>query len=251
MLKDNLTERKMFKQVGDRVSVKEMILDQIEKAILSKQLSPGDKLPSENELCQQFGASRTSVREALQSLAANGLISVEKGRGMFVNHITSDSVAAPLSKYLKMKLDEFYMLDLVKARQIFEPAIAFEAAKNHTDEDIKILKKDILDLEDHNKGFKELAQLDMNFHQHLAKATQNVVVPLLLKPVQQLMPEVKSTVYANIEQAKESAIIWHEKILEAVKTSDPQLAYSRMTEHLRIAEEHAIITLAKISKNKN
>jgi len=240
----------MFKQVGERLSIKEMILQQIEGAILSKQVKPGEKLPSEIELCRQFGASRTSVREALQSLSASGLITIEKGRGIFVNEISSQSVSTPLSKYLQMRLDEYYMLDLVKARQIFEPSIAYEAAIKHTDEDIEILRDDIEQLRKSNKGFKELAKIDMNFHQHLAKSTKNKVVPLLLEPLQKLMPEVKSTVYANIEQAKESALLWHEKILDAVENRDSELAYESMTEHLRIAEDHALKTLEKINELK-
>ncbi len=241
----------MFKQVGERISIKELIVQQIESAILSKQIKPGEKLPSENELCSQFGASRTSVREALQLLSASGLIRIEKGKGIFVEEISSRSVSAPLSKYLQMRLDEYYMLDLVKARQLFEPPIAYEAALKHNDEDVEVLENDIELLKKSERGFKELAKLDMNFHQHLARATRNKVVPLLLEPLQKLMPEVKSTVYANIDQAKESAIEWHDKILEAVINKDPQLAYERMTEHLNIAEEHANKTLKKINENKN
>lgn len=240
----------MFKQVGERLSIKNMIVEQIEQVILTKQIGPGEKLPSENELCQQFGASRTSVREAMQSLAAKGLLTVEKGRGIYVNEISSESVSAPLSKYLQMRLDEYYMIDLIKARQIIEPSIAYEAALNHTDKDIEILKSDIADLVAHEGDYKELGRLDMEFHHHLAIATKNKVVPLLLKPVQELMPEVKSTVYAKIEDAKESAVIWHEKILEAIIKRDPQLSHARMTEHLKIAEDHAIITLEKINKAK-
>lgn len=241
----------MFKHVGERVSIKNMIVEQIEHVILTKKFAPGDKLPSENELCQQFGASRTSVREALQTLAANGLIIIEKGRGIYVNEITSESVSAPLSKYLKMRLDKYNMIDVVKARQIIEPSIAYQAALHHTKDDILILEHDIAALESHNAGYKELANLDMEFHYHLSLATQNKVIPLILRPVQELMPEVKSTVYANVEQAKESAIIWHSKILESIVSREPQLAHARMTEHLRIAEEHAIQTLEKLnSSNK-
>lgn len=238
----------MFKQVGERISIKELIVEQIEQVILTKKMAPGEKLPSENELCQQFGASRTSVREALQSLVAKGLVYVEKGKGIFVNEITSESVSAPLSKYLQMRLDKYYMIDLVKARLIIEPAIAYEAALHHTKENIEILKQDIYALEIYEGDYKELATLDMNFHHHLAQATQNKVVPLLLKPVQELMPEVKSTVYAKVSDAKQSAVIWHEKILDAVIKGDAQLAQARMTEHLKIAEEHAITTLQKLGE---
>ena len=69
-----------------RISIKEIIASQIEEAILGKKYLPGSKLPSENELCKMFGVSRTSVREAIQILHGHGLVSIEKGKGIFVKN---------------------------------------------------------------------------------------------------------------------------------------------------------------------
>ena len=237
----------MFKPIQDRTPIKELIAKQIEEAILAKKFLPDEKLPSENELATQFSASRTSVREAIQNLAAQGLIRVEKGKGIFVNHITSETVVTPLAKYLRLRLDRNYVLDLVHARQIIEPAIAREAALNHEEKDIAALESAIDKLRNSNGGYLELAQLDMEFHQDLARATRNLVVPMLLKPIHALLPDLKSTVYANVDEAKESAVEWHGNILRAVKERNPEESAEMMIEHLKIAEKHAEMIL----KNKN
>lgn len=229
----------MFKQIETRVPLSKIISAQIEEAILTKKFEPGSKLPSELELCEQFGASRTSVREALQILSAHNLITIIKGKGIFVNKISSESVTSPLTKYLKMKLDRNYVLDLVHARQILEPAIASYAALNRTDEDLQKLEANLQALEAYEGDYLELAQLDMQFHMLLAKASKNSVIPLLLHPIHSMMPQVKSTIYASVDDAKGSAVIWHRKIFVEIVNQDATAAHKAMTEHLKIAEAHA------------
>lgn len=229
----------MFISVEERVPLKEIIVKQIEEAILDKKYLPGSKLPTETQLGKQFGVSRTSVREAIQILSARGLVTVEKGRGIFVNKISSDSVIDPLKKLLKLELDKDSVLDLTHARQILEPAIAFEAAKSRTDEDIEILKQDIENLKISNGSFEELAALDVQYHLNLAKATHNIVIPLLIQPIHSLLPRIKPYVYAKVDDSKEAALIWHKKILDSVINQDQHGAYKEMVEHLRIAEVHA------------
>lgn len=233
----------MFTKVDERIPIKDIIVSQIEDAILTKKYLPGSKLPTENELCRQFNVSRTSVREALQVLTARGLISVEKGKGIFVNKLSAETVSNPLKKLLQLKLDRNYVLDLTHARQILEPAIAREAAKNRTDNDIQILENDFVELKNCLGDFDELASLDMLFHLDLAKATHNLIVPLLIQPIHSLLPEIKPYVYAKVEDSKEAALIWHRKILDAIINKDEDTAYNEMLEHLKIAEQHAVRVL--------
>jgi len=240
----------MFKSVEERVPIKEIIVKQIEEAILDKKYLPGSKLPTELELGEQFGVSRTSVREAIQILSARGLISVEKGRGIFVNKITSESVSVPLRNFLKLKLDRNSIIDLTHARQILEPTIAREAALNRTDDDIKILENDIAIHRESKGNSTKLAELDMKFHYDIALATNNIVVPLLIEPITSLLPEIKPYVYANIEDAKEVALTFHRRILDAIIQKDGDLAFNEMMIHLTTAEKHAKETL-DILKNKN
>lgn len=229
----------MFQTIQNRVPISQLVASQIEDAILTKKYLPGEKLPSEYELGKQCGVSRQSVREALQILVARGLIQIEKGKGIFVKTIMSEIVIDPLEKYLKFRLDEDYVMDLVQARQIIEPSIAYAAALDHDDDDLIRIYNNIKDLKECKGDYIELAKIDIEFHFDLAKATKNSVLPLILKPIHQLIPEVKSSVYKTVSEARDSAIIWHTKIYDAVQSRDAQGAFDAMTEHLRIAENHA------------
>lgn len=94
----------IFSPLESREPINKLISQQIEKAIFERKYPPGSKLPSENEMCEQFGVSRTSVREALGALEAQGIIEIIKGKGMYVNKLSSETVTNPLQKYLKFWL---------------------------------------------------------------------------------------------------------------------------------------------------
>jgi GntR family transcriptional repressor for pyruvate dehydrogenase complex len=227
-----------FTPIAKRSLLSNVVESQIEEAIRSRALSPGAKLPSESDLCQQFKVSRTAVREALRMLSARGLIAIKKGKGMFVRSLSAESVTNPIYLYLQMQLQRDYVLDIVHARQIIEPPIAASAAIRHTNEDAVRLKKDLDELIKSRGDYSELSALDMRFHLDVAKASENSLIPLILEPIHRLVPQIKSSVYATVADAKQSAVEWHAKILDAILYRDPDAARIAMTKHLAIAEEH-------------
>jgi Transcriptional regulators len=235
----------MFISVGNKSLLSNIVVSQIEKTIRSKVLLPGAKLPSELVLCQQFGVSRTAVREALRTLSARGLITIMKGKGIFVQNISAKTVTDPIQLYLEMQLQRDYVLDVVHARQIIEPPIAASAALHHTEEDAEKLKKDQYDLVHSDGDYKELSRLDMLFHLDIAKASENSLIPLILEPIHRLTPQIKSSVYATVTDAKKSAVEWHEKILSAILRRDAESARTAMIRHLEIAEQHTELMLQK------
>ncbi|MGB2866861.1 MAG: FadR/GntR family transcriptional regulator [Bacteroidota bacterium] len=234
----------MFKSVAKRELLSKVVATSIEDAIRKRQLSPGGRLPTEQQLCAQFGVSRTSVREALRTLSAKGLVTVTKGKGIFVKAPSAEAVTTPMHLYLQLKSEKNYVLDIIHARQIIEPPIAASAALHRTAEDIKRLEKDIKDLELSDSNFKSLATLDMEFHLDIARASQNAIMPLLLDPIHRLMPEIKSHIYATVADAKQSAVVWHGKILEQIIQGNAEGAREAMVQHLKIAEEHSQSMLA-------
>lgn len=243
----------VFTLLETREPIGKLIVQQIEQAILENKYIAGSKLPSENELCEQFGVSRTSIREALGTLEAQGLIEIVKGKGMFVKNISAETVTSLMRKYLKLRTDRNFVIDLVRARQILEPAISYYAALNFNDADIGRLTEDIENLKNCTGGYEELAYLDTMFHLDLARASRNRIMPLLLHPIHELIPDIKSTIYATIDDAKGSAVIWHQKILDAVISKDPEKAWKAMEEHLKIAEEHAekMLDAQKLKETSN
>lgn len=229
----------MFTSVGNRELLSIRVADDIEDAIHNGKILIGEKLPSELELCTQFGVSRTAVREALRMLSAKGMISIEKGRGIFVRGLTSQNVTDPMHSYLKTKVGASYIIDIIEAREFIEPEIARIAAFNRNDQNLEKLRADVASMKAFVGVPFDWARLDMNFHLNIAYSTQNNLLPLMLKPVFRLMPEIKSKIVADVPEARESAIEWHSRILNAIEIGDSELCYSEMKKHLAIAKEHA------------
>jgi GntR family transcriptional regulator, transcriptional repressor for pyruvate dehydrogenase complex len=229
----------LFQKVAARRLLSHTVVEQIEEAIKGKRLEPGMRLPSEMELCKSFGVSRTAVREALRMLNARGLVTIEKGKGMFVNTLSAAAVTDPLRLYLSMNYEKVFVLDVIRARQAIEPSIAAVAAAQRSSDDIAKLRQDIEELRAASEDYAQLASLDMVFHLDIARASQNPLMPLIIDPIHRLMPEIKSSVYATVEHARESALEWHSRITERIVARDPDGAHDMMAEHLRIAEDHA------------
>jgi GntR family transcriptional repressor for pyruvate dehydrogenase complex len=229
----------IFAQIGTREPLSKKVAADIEDAIRSKRLVSGAKLPTEHQLCAQFGVSRTVVREAVRMLSARGLASIVKGKGIFVRPFTAETVTDPLRLYLQLTSTRDYVLDVVHARQLIEPVIAAEAALRRSGDDIARLKGDIQQLRECEESSPRLAHLDMAFHLDIARASQNLIMPLLLDPIHRLMPEIKSSVYATVREAKASAVFWHEKVFAMIFEQDAEGARQAMIEHLKVAEDHA------------
>jgi GntR family transcriptional repressor for pyruvate dehydrogenase complex len=229
----------LFSPLAARTLLSKSVEDVIGQAIQDKKLKAGTKLPSELKLCEQFGVSRTVIREALRVLHSRGLITIAKGRGMYVREFSGESAAGPLQFFLQMNFERSHVLDIVHARQILEPAVAELASRNRTDDDLKRLSNDIQLLSDCSDGAANLSTIDTQFHIDISKASGNSLMPLLLEPIHRLIPEIKSSVYATVKEAKDSAIYWHKKIFDNIADRDSQGARTAMAEHLRIAEEHA------------
>ncbi len=229
-----------FESVGKRELLSKSVEMQIEAAIRERIYEPGAKLPTEFEMCEQFGVSRTAIREALRMLSARGLVTVEKGRGVFVNRLTAQSVTDPFELYLSMNRTDM-AADVIHARQMIEPSIAAAAALHRSEQALEEFAANIQALKEGDEDDHALlTMLDMQFHLGIARATKNSVVPLILEPIHQLMPSIKKAVYDEITGARAAAIEWHGRIFEAIRRSDPEGAFDAMTEHLKIAEEHVI-----------
>lgn len=238
----------IFAPLANRTILSKSVEDAIADAIQFKKIGIGAKLPSEMDLCEQFGVSRTVVREALQALKSRGLITITKGKGIFVRKFSGKDAADPLHFYLSMNLERDYVMDIVHARQILEPSIVALASKHRTQADIDRMTDDIELLKTCDDKFSELSRIDTQFHVDIAKSSGNSLMPLLLEPIHRLIPEIKSTVYATINEARESALLWHQRILDGIVDADSEAARQAMIEHLKIAEDHAVRMLAASSK---
>ncbi len=237
----------IFEQIGNDQTLSKLIEEKIEQAIRSKKFLPDEKLPTEKELCEMFGVSRTALREALQMLSSRGLIYIKKGSGIYVENYSPSNVTRPMHLYLELNFDKNYLQHIIQVRKMLEPQIAGMAALNRTEEDIEFLKHNHSELIKCPKSdYKRQGELDRDFHLALARATKNPMIPLIVEPIFQLMPKVKLMVYKVVSEAKKAALDYHIPIAEAVIRKQEKRAIELMKKHLEIAEEHTRILASKM-----
>lgn len=216
----------IFSKIGTTQTLSQKIERKIEEAIRQKKLVQGVKLPSEKELCELFGVSRTALREALRRLNARGLIEIRKGSGMYVSEIKIEDAIKSLNLYYDLSFDSNLISQIIEVRRIFEPEISRLAARNRTDEDIKILTENIADLErcDPDNTQQEVDTIN-RFHMNLAKASGNPIIIISLEPIYSLLPRMRNFIYANVEGEKEFTMNAQRNILAAVEAKDEERAY--------------------------
>jgi GntR family transcriptional regulator, transcriptional repressor for pyruvate dehydrogenase complex len=216
----------IFSKIGTGLTLSQKIERKIEEAIRQKKLLPGSKLPTEKELCAQFAVSRTALREALRRLSARGLIDIRKGSGMYITELKIEDAINSLHLYYDLNFNSKLILQIIEARRLFEPEIARLAATNRSDDDIKKLQKNLVDLEKCNSDNTQLeVDLINRFHMTLAKSTGNPIIIISLEPVYSLLPRLRNLIYGNIEGEKEYTVKHQGDILLALKNRDSQKAY--------------------------
>lgn len=208
----------------------EQIAAQIEQRILNGELRSGDRLPTERELAEQFGVSRTAVREAMKSLAQRGLVDMKPGRGTLVIDGTSKAMKQSLG--LMLKVGQAGLSDnLVEVRGILEPEIAALAALRADQEQIAAMQEAVNVMDSSLHDADAFINADNDFHQALARGTQNVLILALVDSIVNLLSEQRKQIFA-VPGGPERGQVHHKHILEAVKRRDAQAAREAMRAHL-------------------
>ena len=231
----------IFEKIGNQRTLSQEIEQKIEDAILKRKLIIGQKLPTEKDLCEMFGVSRTAIREALRSLSARGLVSIRKGDGIYVNDYSEAHANKSMSIYLELKFDKNYPLHLVRIRQMVEPQIARKKKKKRTEVDILALEKNLNEFVNAESGSETYAMLDLEYHKLISKATANPLIPLIMDPLFSLMPKVKTLIVSRLKHTKlTNATNYHQIIFEKIRNKDTDGAYEAMISHLQIAEQDTL-----------
>jgi len=212
-----------------KISISDEIAKQIMDLISRGELKPGDHLPSERELCKNFGASRSSLREALRCLSIVGVLNARVGEGT--------SVAEDGEKFLR-KIIEWRLIterhdieNLLEVRIALEGVSAANTARHATAEQVAMLRKLIAKMQASMKDEKAFAALDLEFHVALAKASGNVLVLDLIELVRgQLLKALHKVLV--VPHALPLAHKEHAAIFEAIERRDPDGARKAMHAHL-------------------
>nr|WP_281363937.1 FCD domain-containing protein [Microbacterium immunditiarum] len=213
------------------------------RLIGSGELRPGDLLPPEATVCEMYSVGRSVVREAFQALDAKGFVLVRQGATTSVAPKRNWHVLDP--DFLEVNTGaEFFEL-LQETRDHIEPQIAALAAARATKEQIVAMEA-ILERQSATSSPKEHAELDIAFHEAIARATDNSVLASMHDLITGLghRARVAST---EVDGAMERAEDWHRIVLEAIKKGDSEGASAAMFLHLRqVRSELAKVNLANM-----
>jgi len=209
----------------------EQIVQQVEDSIHKGSLKPGDQLPPERELAQQFGVSRTAVREAVKALREKGLVEAYPGRGTFITDGTSYSIKQSLDRMLKVGQAEGSGF-LVEVREILEPEIAALAATRADEETITEMKEAIEVMDEAKRDPDTYIEADLDFHLALAEAAANPLILSLIDSIVGLLRQQRIGIF-QVEGGPGRGQYHHKRILEAIEHRDSAGAREAMKAHLR------------------
>ena len=226
--------------MGNFKSLKKPLLSRevelaIKQSILDERFKPGEKLPSERELVEQFQVSRVTVREALRNLQSIGMIAIRRGikAGAYVAEPNADQITESLLNLMSLgRIDYSHLID---ARLYIEPRAAEIAAKYRTLEDIRRLRA-LLDQAEQmvDESRKEARLINVSFHCEVAKITANPIIIFITESITQsysaLMIEKTHTKLGR--PAIETFIEGHRAILNAIIKQTPADAYEKTRHHL-------------------
>jgi len=216
-----------FQQVRP-VRLYQRIVEQIEAALASGELQPGQRLPSERELVTQFGASRSTVREALRVLESNGVIRSRPGdpNGPELLPFSTGALTKQMTRLVQ--LDELRLAELISFRMILDGSASLLAARLRTPDEltameatIEVMRKAI------EQGHKTFSEADFAFHDAIALATRNSLIQICNQVVRGVVLSLISTKITqshNSEELMRQSLAHHEEVLAAIAAGDGQAA---------------------------
>ncbi len=221
-----------FNTIGNKDRLVDRVVNAIRQMIVDGQLLPGMRLPSERELAERVGVSRTVVREAVHILVAKGLLETRHGVGTIVRQMTSDLVAEPLS--LLMQTQGLTLDHIHQVRVILEAATVRLAAQQADAQELARLSAIIEEMPQRIGQLDEFVALDDAFHHALAEMTHNPLIVMLAETIGQIMHEVRVHVH-QFGQVYATSTRDHQRIFGRVAAGDADGASQAMLDHL----EHA------------
>lgn len=214
-----------------RPAVADEIVNRLIRLILDEQLRPGDRLPSEHELMAQLAVGRSSLREAIKTLRAMGVVDVVNGNGMFVGRGGASLGSRPLSWGLLMHGSGAH--ELIDARRLIESELAALAAQHASEEEIAIVGQ--LATAPPPTDPESRSETAIDFHLAVAHAAHNVVLGYFLEGLQHVLRDWISSTYEAHPEDTVAVPDEHVPIFHAIQARDAVGARAAMATHLDAA----------------
>ena len=221
-----------FTPVSSGARLSDQVAEQLAAEIRRGGLAPGDKLPTEARLVEQFGVSRTVVREAVSRLKSLGLVDSRQGRGVFVRQ---PSAFAPLNFEAQHAASQEAVIQMVEVRRALEAEVAALAAQRRSASDMRRIQTAVKALETAVQRGGNGVSEDVQFHRAIAEAAGNPFLLQTLEYLGQFLHGATQVTRANearrldfAQQVQDE----HAAIVQAVQAGDAQAARLAAAGHM-------------------
>lgn len=207
------------------------VVQLLEELVLSGRLGPGERLPSERRLAEDYAISRPVLREALRILRERRLIEVQPGRGMFVTRPSLAQAAGPME--LLYRRQGTTPRAVIEARLMLECEAARLAARHADLDEVTELARR-LDALERSRSVLERVRWDLAFHLQIAAASHNTLIETMFVSISRLSIELM-LVSAAEPRLRQKNDPYHAKVYEAIRTREPEAAAEAMRSHLTVS----------------
>jgi len=225
-----------------RPTLSKLVQEYIKEYVVDNDLRQGDAIPSEGQIAEDLGISRSSVREGVRALESLGIIEVRHGNGLFVRETNFDAVLKILSYNIMFETST--LLELLHLRRLLESSIISKVVKKINENNLEECRQILMKWEknlDNNLPFSEQDRL---FHKILYRVAGNKLFTNLADVFWVAYRKAESETIP-IARSGQSILEHHRRILEAVEDRDAELAKQLMFEHFQEIEERLKSALKK------
>jgi DNA-binding FadR family transcriptional regulator len=223
----------------------EVIAARLRKQIVHGELRQDDALPSETALIEQFGVSRPTLREAFRILESESLISIRRGArgGARVN--TPDDATAARYAGLILEYRGATLRDVYDARSVIEPSCAGMLARNHTDEDLSVLRAAAAEANAAKDAMVRI-RLHTDFHALIVARSKNTTLGVLSGMLRNIIDQVTWDAVRNQTSADAARYASHHgnrahnKLIDLIEAGDADGATALWRKHLDHGEEYVL-----------
>lgn len=208
----------------------ETVSDALLRAIRDADLAPGTRIPTERELCEQFGVSRTVIREAIRHLVAKRALDASGGGAPRVADLTHEGVSESLEMYISQH-GSIQPGKIAEVRETLELTTVRLATERGTDEQIDSIRRACDLLADYRDRPEEASRADVAFHRAVAEATNNELFLVLIDSLGDVLLHIRRATLDDPGRVDET-LAQHQRITLAIESGDSDAAVSAMRAHL-------------------
>jgi DNA-binding FadR family transcriptional regulator len=235
-----MSKESFLKEIGGK-SVVEQIVDNITNAIINGELKPGDKIPTENELCTSMGVGRNSVREAIKILVAYGVVTIKRAEGTFVNQVYDSKMLYPVLFGIILHKDSANQI--IELRKIMDVGILQLAIDKLDLVSLHKAEQAMHDFEKKvmaaNVDAKAIFDADAAFHMVLVDITENALLEGICSYIDQITKKSRMKAIDKFinDKATDSFLLRHREMLRVLKEKDKEQINEVVENHYQYWEQ--------------